>query len=212
MDNSMVTALGAIGAVVVIALIARSAGSKSEPAGPRPVESPVSEGAMPATEDPLDEGDEDDDFDDTPDEVVAVTSDNYAIVPDTHAVRLIPPDEAGEAWKPGAGHRRGQRGLDMSWHAGDFTGGRVVRGDADDQAPWRFEAMGRDGEYVAFTFETREGADAALAVFESRGVIRLGRDEYDDPVPPSAEQFDEARRVFLETEAALEMHDPEERP
>ena len=97
----------------------------------------------------------------------------------------------------------------MSWHDGDFTGARVVHGAADE-GPWRFEALGRDGEYTAFVFETREGADAALGVFESRGVIRLGRDEDGNPVPPSAEQFEEARRIFLETEAALELDDDDE--
>ena len=91
----------------------------------------------------------------------------------------------------------------MSWHAGDFTGARVVRGDADE-GPWRLDCLGRDGEYSALVFETREAADTALALFESRGVIRLGHDEEDRPMPPSAEQFAEARRVFLETEAQLE--------
>lgn len=205
MDNSMVTALAAIGAVVVVALLARGQGAKRMDGGSPATEDAVSEGAMPAPEEPYDgDGDE---FDEAHAEVVAVTSDNYAIVPDTHAVRLVPPDESGEAWKPGAGNRRGQRALDMSWHAGDLTGGRVVRGDADE-GPWRFEAMGRDGEYVAFVFETREGADAALGVFESRGVIRLGRDDEGNPMPPSPEQFEEARRVFLETEAALDDEDP----
>lgn len=202
MDNSMITALGAIGAVVVVALLARGQAAKGE--GAPAVEDAVSEGAMPAPEEPYDG---DDEFDEGHAEVVAVTSDNYAIVPDTHAVRLLPPDESGEAWKPGAANRRGQRALDMSWHAGDFTGGRVVRGDADE-GPWRFEAMGREGEYTAFVFETREGADAALAAFTSRGVIRLGTDEDGNTVPPSPEQFEEARRVFLETEAALDDEDP----
>ena len=199
--------MAAIGAVVVVALLARGQGAKRE--GAPATEDAVSEGAMPADDDlPGDAGEGDDeDFDEAHAEVVAVTSDNYAIVPDLHAVRLLPPDEDGEAWKPGAANRRGQRGLDMSWHAGDFTGGRVVRGEADE-GPWRFEAMGREGEYTAFVFETREGADAALAAFTSRGVIRIGTDEDGNPMPPSAEQFAEARRVFLETEQALFEEDP----
>ncbi|MFN8588409.1 MAG: hypothetical protein U0704_11500 [Candidatus Eisenbacteria bacterium] len=206
MDSSMITAVAAIGAVVVVAMLARGQASKRAGDAPRMAEDAVSEGAMPAPDEP-DADDDDEDFDDAHAEVVAVTSDNYAIVPDTHAVRLMPPDESGEAWKPGAGHRRGEQALAMSWHAGDFTGGRVVRGEADE-GPWRFEAMGRDGEYTAFVFETREGADAALAVFESRGVIRIGRDEDGNPMPPSREQFEEARRVFLETEQSLFEEDP----
>jgi len=144
--------------------------------------------------------------------VVAVTSDGYALLPDTHAVRLVPPDDDGEAWKAGekGRNRRGELALAMSWHSGDFTGARVVRGAADE-GPWRMEAMGREGEYTAFVFETREGADAALALFQSRGVVRLRGDEDGNEAPPSAEQFEEARRVFMETEAGLDAPDEEER-
>jgi hypothetical protein len=207
--SPVLTGVLAIGAVVVLALLAR-ANSKSEEI-PRPVND-----TLPAPDDsPLGGDDPDDDDDDEWEsvDVVAVTSDGYALVPDAHAVRLVPPHEEGEAWKAGekGRNRRGEQALTMSWHNGDFTGARVVRGAADE-GPWRFEAMGRDGEYTAFVFETHEGADAALAAFVSRGVVRHGRDEDGNPVPPSAEQFEEARRIYLETEAALGMDDEEERP
>lgn len=142
------------------------------------------------------------------DEVAAVTSDNYALVPDRHAVRLIPPDESGESWKPGrsAADARGAMGLAMSWHAGDLTGGRVVRGAADE-GPWRFEALGRDGEYLAFIFETEDGAHAAMAVFESRDIISYRENDDGERMPPQSDQFEEARRVFLETEASLDLPD-----
>ena len=198
----------AIGAVVVVALLAR-ASSRSEEI-PRPVND-----QLPVVDESPRDGDDTDGEDEAEwesVEVVAVTSDGFALVPDAHAVRLVPPHEEGEAWKAGerGRNRRGELALTMSWHNGDFTGARVVQGAADE-GPWRFEAMGRDGEYTAFVFETREGADAALAVFESRGVVRFGRDEDGNPAPPSAEQFEEARRIYLETEAALDMDDEQER-
>ncbi|MBI5170667.1 MAG: hypothetical protein HZA61_14355 [Candidatus Eisenbacteria bacterium] len=219
MDSQMLTGLAAVAAVVVVALLARGSGKSQDGPGEKGVLTPedaVSEGAMPAA-DELPEGDEyedeedDEDFDEEHAEVIAITSDNFAIVPDKHAVRIVPPDESGEAWKPGAGHRRGQRALDNSLHAGEYTGARIVRGDADE-APWRLEALGRDGEYAAYLFETREAADAALALFVSRRVVTVGEDEDGVPIPASSEQFEEARRVFLETEAALTEEDPEDRP
>ncbi len=205
MSPTVLGGLIAVALVVIIGFALRGKGTAPADVTP-PVEDAYSEGAVP---DDLDDdlvGGEDDD------EVVAVTTDGFAIVPDAHAVRYMPPDEAGEAWKAGSAARnaRGGRALDMSWHAGDFTGARIVRGDADE-GPWRLEAMGRDGEYAAFVFETREGADAALKAFESRGVIRLGRDEDGKAMPPSAEQFAEARRVYLETEAALDADEEDER-
>ncbi len=181
-----------------------------------PRESWVDEGGgvAVATEDDERDGDEDDDAEDRDaGHVIAVTSDGSALVPDRHAVRLVPPEEQGEEWKVGAGMKasnlRGERALAMSWNAGDFTGARVVRGEADE-GPWRLEALGRDGEYTAFVFETREGADAARELFERIRVVRLGEDEDGRPMPPSPEQFAEARRVYQETEAALELPDDED--
>ncbi|HTR97654.1 MAG TPA: hypothetical protein VMH61_07100 [Candidatus Acidoferrales bacterium] len=203
MNRGVAGALVAVGAVVVVAILSRAGrpNATAEPPDGRPAPGP---GADETTEATPSEGEADAESC----EVVAVTSDGYALVPDVHAVRLVPPDEAGEAWKAGesARVRRGELALAMSWHAGDFTGARVVRGAADE-GPWRFEAMGREGEYTAFVFESREAADAALGVFQSRGVVRHGRDEDGNEMPASAEHFAEARRVYLETEAALELDD-----
>ena len=219
MTSQLTGGLIAVAVVVALGLLARRANtpdSMSQGGGshdPRPDGSAARERDRDAGDEELTAEDEamlDElgaQFED--DAVAAVTSDGYALVPHGHAVRLVPPDESGESWKPGstAADRRGERALAMSWHAGDLTGARMVRGAADE-APWRLEGLGRDGEYTAFLFETESGAAAALQVFESRGVIRLGTDDEGEPVAPSAEQFEEARRIFLETEAALEM--PEE--
>ena len=204
--SPVLTAVLAVGAVIVIALLAR-AGSHNEET-PRPVNDTLPEDEAAGADGGADEGDEDE-WEQV--DVVAVTSDGYALVPDTHVVRLVPPHEEGDAWKAGetGRNRRGEMALAMTWHNGDFTGARVVQGAADE-GPWRFEALGRDGEYAAFIFETREGADAALNVFQSRGVVRHGHDEDGNPAPPSAEQFEEARRIFLETEASLDMSDDQD--
>src|SRR5882672_4740990 len=177
MDHGLVGGLVAVGVVVVLALILRASrtpdtSSASRPPEPPPPPEPArnrwrkfDDNVAVAEHDPRDASDDDDDDDDAGDEaqVIAVTSDGGAFVPDRHAVRLVPPEEQGEEWKVGAGMRptslRGQAALAMSWHAGDFTGARVVRGGADE-GPYRLEALGRDGEYTSFVFETREGADA----------------------------------------------------
>lgn len=212
MDQGTLIAIGAVAAVVVVALVMRSAAGRDETVAPPP----GSGATEPAdTADAADTGDagapepDDDDWDE--DEVVAVTSDGYAFLPDRHAVRMLPPDEEGEEWKAGASARR-TASVAASWHSGDFTGARVARGGGDE--PWRVEALGRDGEFVVFGFETRDAAEAALGLFRSRGVIRVGLDEDGNPAPPSAEQFAEARRVFEETAEALatEPGPDEERP
>jgi hypothetical protein len=206
-DSSTWLAAGAIAAVVVVALMMRGNKGNDGTATPVQAEDEVSEGASPEPE--FLEAEPDDDWGD--DEVVAVTSDGSALLPDRHAVRLVPPHDEGEAWKAGstARNRRGDAAIAMSWHAGDFTGARVSRGDGEE--PWRLEALGREGEYTVFAFESKEAAEAAHGLFESRGVVRVGQNEDGDPVPPSAEQFAEARRIFEETEQALAMEqDPDE--
>jgi len=212
-DSGTLVAVGAIAAVVVVAMLLRAGkgGDETVPR-PRPLEPPPSAEADPVEEalaEASANAEEDDDGWD-PDEVVAVTSDGYAFLPDVHAVRLLPPDEEGEGWKAGESARaaRVNAAISASWHAGDFTGARVVRGGGEE--PWRLEALGRDGEFTLFVFETKEAAEAALRLFEKRDVIRLGTDDDGNPLPPSAEQFAEARRVYEETEQALAMEDPEE--
>lgn len=192
-----------VAVVVVIAIaLMMGAGSKKDEAG----DGASGPGPRPEADDAADAGDADDEP-----HVVAVTSEGEAFVGYQHAVLLVPPEDEGEAWKVGAGLRagnlRGERALGMSWQAGELTGVRVVQGGADE-GPWRFEALGRDGEYLPYPFETREGAEAARQLFERMGIVRLGEDEDGNPMPPSAEQFAEARRMFLATMAELDAEDP----
>jgi hypothetical protein len=213
-NPTLLGGLGLLALVVAVGLFLRRAGGAD--AANAPPEDSVSEGANPAPE-TLGRDDDPEDDDDglviPEDQVVAVTSDGAALYPDRHAVRLVPPaDDEDAAWSARdagqrARNRRGDLALSMSWHAGDLTGVRIRRGDPDE-GPWRLDMLGRDGEYQALVFETEGGAHAARELFEGKGIVRIGRDEDDRPVPPSAEQFDEARRIFLETEQAL--HDPED--
>jgi hypothetical protein len=221
MDSAMVGGLVAVGAVILVALLAR--GMAKKPSVGETPSAPPSPSASAgwsdagnvatATLDADPDDDDDDDEDEGDDHIIAVTSLGEALVPHHHAVRLVPPEEQGEGWKVGAGIKsanlRGEQALAMSWHHGDFTGLRVVRGEMEEGA-WRLEALGRDGEYTTFGFETREGADAAKQLFERLRIVQLGHDEDGNPMPPSAEQFAEARRIYLETEAALELPDDED--
>ena len=226
MDSSMLGGLAAVGGVIVVALIMRAARPGDAGAGSAPGTSLPPEPWQDASRDsrhggvsvPVDESDADDVDEATGSNdgshlVVAVTSDGAALVPDRYVVRLVPPEEQGEGWKVGAGMKsanlRGEQALAMTWQAGEFTGARVVRGAADE-GPWRLELLGREGEYITFFFETSEAAEAAKHLFEQQDIVQLGEDEDGRPMPPSPEQFVEARRVYLETEAALELPDDEE--
>jgi hypothetical protein len=64
---------------------------------------------------------------------------------------------------------------------------------------WRLETLGRDGDFGFFPFATRAGAEAALELLEHYDIIRRPVDEDGDPIPPSAEDFEEARSRYEET-------------
>lgn len=220
MDNSILGGLALAILVLIVGFMLRRSSGADAAAASRPEDS-VSEGASPAAEQApkdsvaalLDEiSEETDDLGADDDAVVAMTSDGAALVADRHAVRLVPPESEEEAaWRAQdpaarARNRRGDFAISSSWHAGDLTGARVMRGDANE-APWRLEGLGRDGEYTVLLFETEPGARAAHELFVSKGIVRASRDADDDSPPPSAEQFDEARRIYLETIAELESGD-----
>uniref|UniRef100_A0A832I2E9 Uncharacterized protein n=1 Tax=Eiseniibacteriota bacterium TaxID=2212470 RepID=A0A832I2E9_UNCEI len=97
--------------------------------------------------------------------------------------------------------------LGDTFQPGDFTAARVVRGAAGAE-PWRLEALGPDGEYVSFGFETQSSAEAALGLLEEHGVVRRPPGEDGEPVPASPGDFEEARRRAEETELALGAEPP----
>jgi hypothetical protein len=214
MDSGLLGGLVAVAAVAILTLVLRAARSSTPtvtPPAPPAEPAPWADDRNVASKPDEEEDEDGDGVDDRL--VVAVTSEGFALIPDRHQVLLLPPEEEGEAWKVGAGLKsttpRAEKALSMSWRAGDLRGARVVRGAADE-APWKLETLGRDGEYIPFRFETSEAAEAAHQLFEHQGIVELGEDEDGRRVPPSDEQFAEARRIYLETEAELGMMGDEE--
>jgi len=211
-NSSLIGGLVAVAAVIVVALLMRAMGGGEKAVGSGPTLPPPPE---PGPE-PEPEPEIEDDVDDAPGRgndrlVVAVTSDGRAIVPDHHVVRVLAAPEGGEEWKPGARLKAALEtvAIGAGWSPGDLRGARVVRGDFDE-GPWVLETLGRDGEYITFAFETQDAANAAKELFESLDIVELGEDEDGRPMPPSAEQFAEARRIYLETAAQLELPDEED--
>jgi len=209
MNSSTIGGVVAVAIVIVVALAMRAMGGGEKTKGSVPAVPPApdpSPESGPRTDDVVDE--DDDGVDDRL--VIAVTSDGRAIVPDHHVVRVLAPPEEGDEWKVGARLKAALEtvAIGAGWSPGDLRGARVVRGDFDD-GPWVLEALGRDGEYITFPFETSEAANAAKDLFERLDVVALGEDEDGRPMPPSAEHFAEARRIYLETAAQLELPDEE---
>ena len=206
MSSSLIGGLVAVAVVIVVGLVMRSMSGGDKAGGVTPSMPPAPPAPEPERDDRGDgESDGEDDR-----LVVAVTSDGRAIVPDHHVVRVLPPTEEGEEWKVGA---RLQVALETvaigaGWSPGDFRGARVVRGEYEE-GPWLVEALGRDGEYITFPFESADAANAAKDLFERLDIVELGEDEDGRPMPPSAEHFAEARRIYLETAAQLELPDEE---
>ena len=206
MPSSLIGGLVAVAVVIVVGLVMRSMSGGDKAGGVTPSMPPAPPAPEPERDDRGDgESDGEDDR-----LVVAVTSDGRAIVPDHHVVRVLPPTEECEEWKVGA---RLQVALETvaigaGWSPGDFRGARVVRGEYEE-GPWLVEALGRDGEYITFPFESADAANAAKDLFERLDIVELGEDEDGRPMPPSAEHFAEARRIYLETAAQLELPDEE---
>jgi len=202
---SLIGGLVAVAVVIVVGLVMRAMSGGEKAVGVVPTVPP------PPPPEPEREPEVDEEGDGEDDRlVVAVTSDGRAIVPDHHVVRVLPPSEEGEEWKVGA---RLQAALETvaigaGWSPGDFRGARVVRGEYEE-GPWLLEALGRDGEYITFPFETADAAKAAKELFERLDIVELGEDEDGRPMPPSAEHFAEARRIYLETAAQLDLPDEE---
>jgi hypothetical protein len=152
--------------------------------------------------------------DEGPDEEdVAVTSDGYVFVPDGDEVQIVPPREAPDPFAAAIGETspvhidrntgaleeepRGQA-LPLTkpgehLDTGDLSGARVVRG-AVGIDPWRVEALGREGEYRAWAFETEAAARAACELLRTR-IVRPPLDE--DGVPRVPDESDYAMALAM---------------
>ena len=197
MSQGVWTAIIAVVVVALLGLLMRRS-SVSPPSGTAPPPGEPPEDSVAAVEELIES------LEGIP---VAVTSDGWSFMPlaDRDRVRLIPPLTPREMEQvvPRAGPDQLSRG--------DLIAARVRRG-APDHDPWRLEALGRDGEYRAWRFETEDAARAALALV-SRSIVVAPRDEEGTEVMPGDADFIDARRREEEIERELaSMPDVEERP
>jgi hypothetical protein len=239
MDGSLLTALLVVVAVAVVAWMLRAGAVKHVPDPSAAARDDADRMLSEALEHA---GGIEEEEEEEGGEVVALTSDGWAFVPDGDEVQLVPPGDPEDVLPERSGMplhdmpatdpdiaalggapvnprtRRRVTGWKPGEHlgAGDLIAVRIRRG-APDHDPWRLEALGRDREYRAWRFETEEAARTAMEMVERR-VVRPPRDEYDEPVAIGDEDFAAARRIEEETEAELGSDwdegedDPERRP
>jgi hypothetical protein len=144
------------------------------------------------------------------DQIAAITSDGLMFIPFEQGVQLLIPasrDELAEEYATPAVSRGQVAGM---LSCGDLGAARVVRG-APGVDPWRLEALGRDREYLSWSFETQESARIALDLLE-RIVVRAPVDADGEPLAAGTAEFAEARRIHAETEQELAMMPDEEEP
>lgn len=164
-----------------------------------------------------------------PESRVLVTLEGVALVEWRGHVRQVPLAHGGEApdwlrdgieagsipWRLAnpaysasvAGPSARESGVGMN--AGDFTAARVRH--AEDGS-WRLETLGRDGDFGFFPFHREETAHAALAMLEASRIVRDAIDADGDPIHYSVEDFEEARRLYEQTERELALSGDEDEP
>lgn len=222
MDRMTLVAVAAVAGVALLGLLMRR-GSVSE-AG-----SVEAAGAPPEPEPPVVGDDEPDEAGADPHEVVAVTSEGWAFVPDGDSVQLVPPGEPEDLVPERATTQTGlsptadpesqvmqgygaptdpkTRQRVPSWKPGehldpgDLVAARVVRGTEDD-GPWRLEALGRDQDLRLWRFEGEDAASAALGLI-ARRVVRAPRGEDGEPRAYGEDEFRAARQEHEATEREL---------
>jgi hypothetical protein len=143
------------------------------------------------------------------DQIAAITSDGLLFIPFEQGVQLLIPasrEALAEELVTQAVSRGRVAGM---LSRGDLVAARVVRG-APGVDPWRLEALGRDRDYLSWSFETEESARTALELLE-RIVVRAA-DADGEPLVAGAEEFAEARREHERTEQELAMMPDEEEP
>ena len=222
-------ALGLIAVVAVLSLLLRRPwGAKDEISGRLPPpRDPVDFDDEDSEIDEDDEDDEDDASD--PKERIPVTVEGIALVRTGAQIALISIVQSEEMpeWVRGgiedssvpyqfynqiygmAAHGWHGAKPGMILNAGDFTAARVRRDSG--AGSWRLETLGRDGDFGFFPFETESGARIALAMLQRLGIVQVHLDDDLNPIPPTPEDFEEARRRYDETERALALEsDPGE--
>jgi hypothetical protein len=145
-----------------------------------------------------------------PGQIAAITSDGLMFIPFEQGVQLLVPasrEELAQELVTQAVSRGRVAGM---LSCGDLGAARVVRG-APGVDPWRLEALGRDREYLAWSFETEEAARAALELLE-RIVVRAPMGADGEPLAAAAAEFAQARQIHDETEQELAMMPDVEEP
>lgn len=225
----------ALAAILLVAVVAVFGGLLRRMTGPVSSGTPAAPPA-PAPEPEADEEEEIDEFGagNATAGNVPLSAEGVAFVPRPHGVLLLPLVESQERpdWLDravdssavpytvlnelyftgaGGGVQPSRPGSPLS--AGDLTGARIVRGDAAS-GPWRLETLGRDGDFGFHPFTTRNGAEAALDLLVTQEVVLRPVDDQ-GAIPPSSEDFEEARRRYEATESELhagEAEPPREGP
>jgi hypothetical protein len=145
-----------------------------------------------------------------PTAVAAITSEGLLFLPFEQGVQMLLPasrDVLARELTDEAVSRGRVLGV---LSAGDLVAARVVRG-APGVDPWRLEALGRDREYLAWSFETQEAARAALDLLQ--GVVVRAPEGFDgEPFVATDGDFAEALSVHEQTLQELAMMPDEEEP
>ena len=162
-----------------------------------------------APEDEAENEVEDEDADGA-DQIAAITSDGLMFIPFEQGVQLLVPASREELALELATQAVSRGRVAGMLSCGDLGAARVVRG-APGVDPWRLEALGRDREYLAWSFETEEAARAALDLRE-RIVVRAPMGADGEPLAASAAEFAQARQIHDETEQELAMMPDAEEP
>lgn len=224
-----VVAIVAIVVVAGLAMLMRRAGGGAETSGPADASQGGADGgARRAADDAggiaVDDDPDDDDLDDedAAPKHVLVTSEGIALATQGRTIRMIPlirgeevPDWLQKGMDDGAvpysflneiygfsAHPDRGPASGSVLSSGDFTAARVRR---DAQGHWCLETLGRDGDFGFMPFGNEARARDAFTLLEGAGIVQHAVDENGDAVPPSVEDFEEARRRYEETERELAL-------
>jgi len=199
--NPLTTAVLVVVGVALLAwLLRRTSGTAGIERDVLPGRAPGAEAAEPP--EPEAEMADEDEPADEPKPIAALTSDGLMFMPFEDGVELLAVG-APEEMEQQLAHRAQSGRVAGMLSGGDLLGARIVRG-AVGVDPWRLEALGRDREYLSWSFETEEAARLSLEMLE-RGVIKAPLNPDGDPSPPTSGDYEEARRIKEETARELAM-------